>query len=156
MFQNLNVNMSEICQLVSFWQNYDTFTFLILTVFWPIYGLRHFFDTFPNLFRHFSDRVWHLTEYWQISDTFLTVFWQYFETDSFLTVFRQISDRFLKFKGPTLSKSTNISSLNCEALFALELAAVLVRRRPSPGGRFNSIKKWDQKKARKRDRKSIC
>ena len=109
-FHKLNVNMSEICQLVSLWQNYDTFTFLILTVFWHIYGLRHFFDTFPNLYRHISDRVWHLTEYWQISDTFLTVFWQYFETDSFLTVFRQISDRFLKFKGPTLSKSTKNSS----------------------------------------------
>ena len=36
----------------------------------------------------------------------MTVFWQYFATDRFLTVFWQLFDRFLKFPGPTLDKST--------------------------------------------------
>ena len=70
MFHNLNVNVSEICQLISLWQIYDTFTSPTLTVFWPIYDFRHFSDAFTNLVRHISDRICHLTEFWQISDTF--------------------------------------------------------------------------------------
>ena len=95
MFQNLNINVSEMCQLISLWQNSDTFPFQTLTVFRHNYGFRHILDTFPNLVRQISDRVWHLTEFWQISDTFQTVFWQFFATDRYLTVFRQISDTFL-------------------------------------------------------------
>ena len=80
-----------------------------MIVFRHIFDIRHFSYSFPNLSWHISDRVLNLTDFWHISDTFQTVFWQFFVTDRFMTLFIHISDRFLKIRGPTLNKSTEIS-----------------------------------------------
>ena len=103
--------MSEICQLVHLWQNSDSFSWSSLTVFWHIFCFWHYSEGFPNVIWQISDRILNLTDFWHITDTFQIDFWLFFVTDRFLTVFRQISDSFLKFVGPTLIKSTRTSNL---------------------------------------------
>ena len=102
-------NVAEKCQKEVKWQIFDTFLCNKWTQFWHNNDSRHFFDTFFELFEHFSDTFLKMTDFWQFPDTYLIVIWQIYITDGFLIDFWQLNDTFSKTMGPQKYKSTQIS-----------------------------------------------